>query len=1006
VDFLKRIANMPDMIGRWPIVAAVLMRCPLISLCLMLGWSADAQDAAPADRNAINTRARPGDMMADSPVTFPKEGALPARYPPDVRAQDEPAEKDYYIFSSPCRSLVQIAEIQAAMPKGQFTPPAPDWPHLRRTRQLLTQGGELRLLALGDSIVNDTMRSGWVAKLAEAYPKAKIQATVYVRGGGGCQHYRELNRIATYVIPRRPNLVFIGGISQRDTDSIREVIHQLRAGLPEVEILLATGAFGTVDPRDPEALAKAPHSGTGAYGQALGKLAAEEGCAYLDMTTPWAEYIRSAQVHPHLFYRDVVHANEYGEQILSKILMAFWTAAEPASSNVRGGEYPKIHPDQRITFRVKAPNAKSVAVAGRAEDSGMSGNKPYEMARDENGIWTVTTDPVRPGFHYYELIIDGWHGTDPASETYFGWGQPTSGLEVPDPALDFYDARNVPHGEVRTCWYRSKVTGALRRLFVYTPPGYDREPQRRYPVLYLQHGAGESERAWTAQGRANFILDNLIAVGKAKPMLIVMENGYAAKAGSGPVPGTRGNDAFAQLVVQDLVPFVDSNFQTVADRDHRAIAGLSMGAGQALQIGLSNLDLFAYIAGLSGGVRTFDPKASFGGVFSDANAAWWGFDRSDSTEPLQAAVRSGAATLIIPYMGQPWVVRPIQLASDQEILLEPGVLILAKRGEFQGAGDSLFSALGQSNIVIRGYGACLRMHKRDYQRPPHKAAEWRMGIALRGCRRVLIEGLRVEGSGGDGFYVDGGGGRGWSEDITLRNCAAHDNHRQGVSVISAVNLLIENCAFSNTWGTAPEAGIDLEPDTERQRLVNCVIRNSLFENNNGNQILVHLSPLTSNSEPVSIRFENCLARMTEARLTPPEPGPTNGLNGAAGISVGTINDARLYDKSSTSARVRFVNCSFRNPWISAQAEDDTLRVPILFELRRTERTMSPGGVDFLSCYVHDAVARPALGFEEGKRGLPLRDVHGQILVTGPGTPSAKFASRAQSVDLTITRAAQ
>ena len=443
--------------------------------------------------------------------------------------------------------------------------------------------------------------------------------------------------------------------------------------------------------------------------------------------------------------------------------------------------------------------------------------------------------------------------------------------------------------------------------------------------------------------------------------------------------------------------------------------------------GLANL-LVAGIMPPPQNVR--DPRAVdevTAGKRAVANAAWWGFDRSDSTAPLQAAVRSGAATLIIPYMGQPWVVRPIQLASDQEILLEPGVLILAKRGEFQGAGDSLFTAVGQSNIVIRGYGACLRMHKRDYQRPPYKAAEWRMGIALRGCRRVLIEGLRVEGSGGDGFYVDGGGGRGWSEDITLRNCAAHDNHRQGVSVISAVNLLIENCAFSNTWGTAPEAGIDLEPDTEAQRLVNCVIRNSLFENNNGNQILIHLSPLTSNSEPVSIRFENCLARMTAARLTPPEPGPTNGLNGAAGISVGTINDngpqgliefvncvtentgkegARLYDKSSTSARVRFVNCSFRNPWISAQAEDDTLRVPILFELRRTERTMSPGGVDFLSCYVHDAVARPALGFEEGKRDLPLRDVHGQILVTGPGTPSAKFGSRAQSVDLTVTRAAQ
>jgi hypothetical protein len=338
------------MIRRWPIVAVVLIQGFLINLCLMLSWSAGAQDAAPADRNAINTRAHPGNMMADSPVTFPKEGALPAKYPPDVRAQNEPAEKDYYIFSSPCRSLAQIAEIQTAMPKGEFTPPQPDWPPLQRTRRLLTEGGELRLLALGDSIVNDTMRSGWVAKLAEAYPKARLQTTVYVRGGGGCQHYKELNRIATNVIPRRPNLVFIGGISQRDTESIREVIHQLRTGLPEVEVLLATGAFGTVDPREPEALAKAPHSGTGAYGQALKNLAAEEGCACLDMTTPWAEYVRSAQVHPHLFYRDAVHANEFGEQILSKILMAFWTASafpelnwEPRSDwiNVRTGPAPQ-----------------------------------------------------------------------------------------------------------------------------------------------------------------------------------------------------------------------------------------------------------------------------------------------------------------------------------------------------------------------------------------------------------------------------------------------------------------------------------------------------------------------------------------------------------------------------------------------------------------------------------------------------------------------------------------
>jgi lysophospholipase L1-like esterase len=275
--------------------------------------------------NFVFSKVAFADMMADSPVVFPEEGALPARYPPDQPSKEsETPEEGYYISSTPVRSLAQIATIQAEMPQGQFSPPPSDWIHLQRTRRILTEGGTLRLLAMGDSIVNDTMRSGWVAKLSEAYPKADIRATVYVRGGGGCQHYKEESRIAKHVIPRKPDLVFIGGISQKDIESIREVIHQLRSDLPDVEILLASGTFGTADPRSPEELANAPHSGTGVYGQSLKRLAAEERCAYLDMTTPWAEYIRSANVHPHLFYRDRVHANEYGEQILSKILMVFW----------------------------------------------------------------------------------------------------------------------------------------------------------------------------------------------------------------------------------------------------------------------------------------------------------------------------------------------------------------------------------------------------------------------------------------------------------------------------------------------------------------------------------------------------------------------------------------------------------------------------------------------------------------------------------------------------------
>lgn len=266
-----------------------------------------------------------GETMKDSPVTFPKEGALPAKYPPDQPSKgNEATEEGYYIFSSPQRSLAQIERIQAEMPKGEFTPPKPDWTHLSRIRCILTEGSELHLLAMGDSIVNDTMRSGWVAKLREAYPKANIRATVYVRGGGGCQHYKEGGRLAKNVIPRKPDLVFIGGISQRNIEDIREVIRQLRGALPEMEILLATGTFGTTDPRDADSLGNAAYSGTGPYGAALKQLADEERCAYLDMTAPWAEYIRSAGVHPHRFYRDPVHANEYGEQILSKILMAFF----------------------------------------------------------------------------------------------------------------------------------------------------------------------------------------------------------------------------------------------------------------------------------------------------------------------------------------------------------------------------------------------------------------------------------------------------------------------------------------------------------------------------------------------------------------------------------------------------------------------------------------------------------------------------------------------------------
>lgn len=266
------------------------------------------------------------DMMRDSPVTFPATGALPSKHPTDVKTTWEKPEADYALFGANERSIEKIDAIQAEMVKGTFTPPATDWARLPRTRKILAEGGDLHVMAVGDSIVADTMRSAWLAKLQQAYPKAKIRGTVYVRGGGGCQHYREAGRVQKNILPRKPDLVFLGGISQRDVESIREVIRQIRAGLPDVEILLATGTFGDRDPRVPKEIDTADHSGTGEYGRKLRQLAADENCAFLDMTTPWVEYLRSANVHPHTFYRDRVHANEYGEQILSKILMSFFRA--------------------------------------------------------------------------------------------------------------------------------------------------------------------------------------------------------------------------------------------------------------------------------------------------------------------------------------------------------------------------------------------------------------------------------------------------------------------------------------------------------------------------------------------------------------------------------------------------------------------------------------------------------------------------------------------------------
>jgi enterochelin esterase-like enzyme len=303
----------------------------------------------------------------------------------------------------------------------------------------------------------------------------------------------------------------------------------------------------------------------------------------------------------------------------------------PARTNVLGAEYPRVTDDSRAVFQFKAPGAQRV-------QADIMGAK-YDMVRDEAGVWTVTTPPLVPGFHYYQLVIDGTSINDPGSHTFFGVGKDFSGIEIPEKGVDYYLPRDVPHGQVRTVWYRSSVTGDFRRCLVYTPPDYDTSPSRRYPVLYLQHGSGEDETGWIEQGNANFILDNLIAEKKAVPMIIVMDKGYATELGraapsaqpptmvNGAVrAGARGGtNAFGAVVIKDLIPLVDRTFRTRADRENRAMAGLSMGGNQACQITLANLGTFAWIGMFSGtgiGLSTqpFDPKTAFNGAFADAAA--------------------------------------------------------------------------------------------------------------------------------------------------------------------------------------------------------------------------------------------------------------------------------------------------------------------------------------------------------------------------------------------------
>ncbi|TWU58398.1 sialate O-acetylesterase [Rubripirellula reticaptiva] len=269
---------------------------------------------------------------------------------------------------------------------------------------------------------------------------------------------------------------------------------------------------------------------------------------------------------------------------------------EPAVTNQEGKEYPQVNSEGRVRFRVNAPEATSVSCSFR--DSS-------EFVKDNQGVWTGYTRKLDEGFHYYTIKIDGAEVPDPNSKYFFGamrWG---SAVEVPANDRDFYAVKKVPHGQLREVLFYSESTQTDRRAFVYTPPGYDADQEKRYPVLYLQHGWGENEYGWSVQGHAGLIMDNLLAEGKAKPFIIVMTYGMTNDVRPGGIGGFDISH-FETVLVKELVPYVDSNFRTLTDQPNRAMAGLSMGGMETKAITLRNLDTFSHIGLFSGGSITMD----------------------------------------------------------------------------------------------------------------------------------------------------------------------------------------------------------------------------------------------------------------------------------------------------------------------------------------------------------------------------------------------------------------
>jgi enterochelin esterase-like enzyme len=373
----------------------------------------------------------------------------------------------------------------------------------------------------------------------------------------------------------------------------------LNFGLGNLEKFAWIGAFSAApNTKIPEQLVPDPELARQKISLLFISCGASDGLIMFSTRTH--DYLKKYQI-PHIYYIEPgVHDFKVwkdGLYMFSQLIFkpvdtstfsAYPVAGMPAATNVRSAKFPQILPDHHVIFSVKAPDAKRVQV---------DLVRKYDMVKDTSGNWTVTTDSISEGFHYYSLLIDGVAIADPSSETFYGMGRMASGIEIPFAGGAYYALRDVPHGDIRIKRYFSKVMNSWRRFYVYTPPGYDSNTNETYPVLYILHGGGEDETGWANQGKTDLIIDNLIASKKAIPMIIVMPD------------ANMGVSAFDESALKlfesewktSLNPFVEKNYRTKTGAANRALAGLSMGGIHTLYTGMKNTDQFSYLGAFSSG---------------------------------------------------------------------------------------------------------------------------------------------------------------------------------------------------------------------------------------------------------------------------------------------------------------------------------------------------------------------------------------------------------------------